>query len=843
LEFSKSLDKATKKFSNIWVGGDLNLKDMDWQKASPSQSCSNKSFYRQVIEKFNDANLTQMVNQPTREKNTLDLFFTANPSLVQRVKILPGISDHNIPEVCINASAKVTFQKPRKIPLYKKADWPEIKKSLSDYHKVMKESNKYSALSTEDLWSDFQEHLNGLINKHVPTKQSSHRDHLPWVNQHIKRLIRRRNRAFKRQRKTNQPSDRQKFLNLKHLVRMKIKEAYTQYLENMLEINTDASSKPKPNLKQMYTMIKHAKQESFAIPPMKFENELHVDDIAKANALNKQFQSVFSNKSPLSLASICKMKLAEQYQPAEQHQHPQSEDTENAHIPSMPDIDISEKGIEKLLKNLNPGKACGPDCIKPIVLKTLAEELAPILMVIFQKSLKEGSFPSIWKQAHVAPVFKKGDKSLPVNYRPISLTCVLCKVMEHIIASSIVKHFTDQNILYHLQHGFREKRSCVTQLTMLVNDLTTTMDEGKQTDLILLDFSKAFDKVNHEKALLKLHQYGVRGQTLKWVKSFLDNRLQSVVLNGVKSDTIPVSSGVPQGSVLGPLIFLAYINDLPHKIKSKVRLFADDTALYLVLALERDSVTLQEDLRLLEKWELEWDMQFNPSKCQVIHVTRMKNPFPTKYYLHGVELESVTSARYLGVDISEDLSWEGHIDRITKKGNQCLGFLRRNLKVKSKPIKSLAYQTLVRPQLEYASEVWCPFQQNHIDQLEMVQRRAARWIMADYGRYSSVDAMLSSLNLRRLDQRRIDSRLSLMYKIHHGLVAIPKDEYLTPHPRIPRNGHPHMYRLIGTRKDYYKYSYFPRTIFHWNKLPANVAELPTVDRFNAALPRITHSSP
>ena len=198
----------------------------------------------------------------------------------------------------------------------------------------------------------------------------------------------------------------------------------------------------------------------------------------------------------------------------------------------MPNIQISSKGIECLLKKLNPHKASGPDQLKPIVLQTLHKELAPILQIIFQRSIDQGKLPSIWKEANVSPIFKKGDKTDPANYRPISLTCVLCKVLEHIVASNISRHLTDQNILYDLQHGFRERRSCETQLIMLIDELSKNMQSRKQTDLVLLDFSKAFDKVAHEKLLQKLHAYGIRGDTLKWVKDFLDNRQQSVVTNG-----------------------------------------------------------------------------------------------------------------------------------------------------------------------------------------------------------------------------------------------------------------------------------------------------------------------
>ena len=215
---------------------------------------------------------------------------------------------------------------------------------------------------------------------------------------------------------------------------------------------------------------------------------------------------------------------------------------------------------------------------------------------------------------------KKGGKSDPSNYRPISLTCVLCKVLEHIVASSVAKHFTELDILYDLQHGFREKRSCEMQLIMLVDELAKNMQMGKQTDLILQDFSKAFDKVAHEKLLLKLHQYGIRGDTLNWIKDFLDNRKQTVVINGINSDEVPVSSGVPQGSVLGPILFLAYICDLSEQVKSRVRLFADDTAMYLVISSTTEGQVLQTDLACLEQWEKMWDMQLNPSNCQVLHI-------------------------------------------------------------------------------------------------------------------------------------------------------------------------------------------------------------------------------
>ena len=320
---------------------------------------------------------------------------------------------------------------------------------------------------------------------------------------------------------------------------------------------------------------------------------------------------MFSPKTPISLKSLAQKSLQDLQDSGA------SPPFQPSPYPKMPDISIAAEGIDKLLVGLNPHKAAGPDKFKPIVLQTLHKELAPVLQLIFQRFLDTGKLPDIWKEANVSPIFKKWEKSDPSNYRPISLTCVLCKVLEDIVASSLAKHFTELDILYDLQHGFGEKRSCETQLIMLVDELAKNMQMGKQTDLILLDFSKAFDKVAHKKLILKLHQYGIRGDTLNWIKDFLDNRKQTVVINGINSDKVPVSSGVPQGSALGPILFLAYINDLPEQVKSRVRLFADDTAtcMYLAISSTTEGQVLQTYLACLEQWEKMWDMQFNPSKC------------------------------------------------------------------------------------------------------------------------------------------------------------------------------------------------------------------------------------
>ena len=245
----------------------------------------------------------------------------------------------------------------------------------------------------------------------------------------------------------------------------------------------------------------------------------------------------------------------------------------------------------------------------------------------------------------------------------------------------------------------------------------------------------------------------------------------------------------------------------------------------------------------LKKWEKMWDMNFNPSKCQVLHVTRLKNPTETNYFLHDTMLDSVSSAKYLGVTISDDLSWGTHIDNITKSANQTLGFLKRNIRIHNKDLKSEAYKTLVRPQLEYASTVWSPHTASDIQKVVAVKRRAARWVYRDYSYTSSVTAMMKDLNWLPLDRRHIDSRLIMLYKVTYDLVAIPASQYLTRNTRPSRHIHPLSYRQIPTLNEYYSFTFFPRSIIHWNALPAHIPVLPTLAQFSSAVCQVIHVSP
>ena len=355
--------------------------------------------------------------------------------------------------------------------------------------------------------------------------------------------------------------------------------------------------------------------------------------------------------------------------------------------------------------------------------------------------------------------------------------------------------------------------------------------------MIILDFSKAFDRVPHQRLLIKLRHYGIQGTTFKWIQSFLSSRNQQVVVDGATSDKVSVISGVPQGTVLGPLLFLLFINDLPACVESKTRLFADDCIVYRNVKTLQDCQALQNDLFKLTDLERKWGMLFHSDdKCNTLQVTRARNPLTSTY---GQDLEAVNTAKYLGVDLSNNLSWNNHIDRTTKKAYSMLGFLRRNLRINNSDTKAAAYKTLVRPNLEYCASVWSPYTAAVKRKVEMVQRRTARYATNRYHNTSSVTDMLQDLDWESLESRRVKIQLTLLFKVIQDLVDIPASAYLTPASTRTRANHAKKLRQISSKSDAYKHSFFPRTIPVWNSLPATVAEAPDLVSFKQGLSTLT----
>ena len=269
------------------------------------------------------------------------------------------------------------------------------------------------------------------------------------------------------------------------------------------------------------------------------------------------------------------------------------------------------------------------------------------------------------------------------------------KTTIHIIYRNIKHHLEDNDILFGNQHGFRKNHSCESQLILTVEDLAMNLDHGDQMDMIILDFSKAFDKVPHQRLISKLQFYGIQGSTLSWIKSWVTSRSQSVIIDGMCLKSVDVTSGVPQGTVLGPLMFLLFINDMQDDLVCTLRLFADDALLYHKISHNDDTVALQSDLDNLSLWADRWQMLFNPSKCYKMSVFRSRSPVVKDYTLYNQTLVAVQQHPYLGVLLSSDLRWNSHMDKIAKKGNSSLAFGKRNLYACSDETKRIAYVSLV----------------------------------------------------------------------------------------------------------------------------------------------------
>ena len=344
----------------------------------------------------------------------------------------------------------------------------------------------------------------------------------------------------------------------------------------------------------------------------------------------------------------------------------------------------------------------------------------------------------------------------------------------------------------------------------------------KCVDMIVLDFSKAFDKVPHQQLMTKLWNYGIRGNTHAWIKSFLLGRTQRVVVDGEGSGWVPVESGVPQGTVLGPVLFLSFINDLPKAVKSNVRLFADDCMVYRQVKSDLDCAILQDDLDSLENWENKWCMPFNAAKCNTIAITRKHKKILYPYTLHSQILDRVGKATYLGFELPDDLTWADHINKTGDKANKQLAFLHRNLRINTTHIKETAYKGLVRPILEYTNSI------------EKVQRRAARFMFNLYHNMSSPTDMIRQLEWESLEQRCQKARLIMFYKIQHGLVAVPLPAIVTWALRL-RPGYLHQYQINYYMTDSYRNSFFPLSIKQWNTLPSSIASEGTLPLLQDAL--------
>ena len=786
----------------IIIGGDLNYPLVDWTSLS-SHDKSADSF----LDIINDFHLQQLVNAPTRHgqstSSILDLVLSTYPTSIADISVDREFSDHCPISFTVLTAPIINDIPARELFLYNKGDYNQLRIDLGHFQQTF--LNSVPDTNSVDVnWQTLKQAISSAVKKNIPSRcVYNRRRRPPWLNASVHKLIRRRDRLAKKAKRSGSSIDRDRYRKARNTATRAMETQYTNHLNNIIgNIESDPRG--------FYRFIKSRRTDAVGITSLKSNNTILHTDVDKAQCLNDYFGSVFTveNQTPVSLG-------------------------ESLH-PDMPDILVTNSGVVKLLCLLDTRKSVGPDNISPHVLKEASHEIAPVLTFIFNQSLSSGIVPEDWRTANIFALHKKGPKDLAENYRPISLTSICCKTLEHIVYSGISKFLEDNKILTPRQHGFRTGYSCETQLIQAINDWANTLDHGHRSDVAIFDFSKAFDSVPHHRLLHKLDYYGIRGCTKEWISSFLQNRSQRVVINGAQSDLQPVLSGVPQGTVLGPLLFLLYINDITVDISSEIRLFADDCILYRQVQSPSDCANLQHDIDKLYNWSRTWQMAFNAKKCHVMSITRKRDKPTMQYRLGDNPLSVVDTFTYLGVTISSDLRWRQHVSNTSAKATRTLNFVRRNIYHCRPEVKSLAYTSLIRPHLEYASAAWDPYTTRDSHQLDKVQRRAARFAKRDYRHTTSASKLISELGWQSLADRRKNSRLCLFYKGLHGLAAIPIGDFQRSH-RCTRYCGTDTFIVIPSRIDCYKFSFIPRTLIDWNALPDSTRSKPSIDAFKKAL--------
>ena len=506
------------------------------------------------------------------------------------------------------------------------------------------------------------------------------------------------------------------------------------------EFEMDVASRIKQDPKQFWKYTNSRLKTRSGIGDLLKEDGTRTSDNGeKACILNQFFSSVFTKEN---LTSVPVPSVV--YEGAQ-----------------LDNIIITEALVRSKLESLKTSSTPGHDGIHPRILRETAGTVSGPLADIFRKSVQSGRLPLDWKTGSVIPIFKKGDKHLPGNYRPVSLTSLPCKVLESLIRDQLMDHLTSTGQLSGDQHGFRPRRSCMTQLLEVVEDWTKMIEDGDPVDALYLDFRKAFDSVPHERLLTKLRACGISGSIIDWIRSFLTDRRQQVIVSGHRFPWVPVTSGVPQGSVLGPTLFIIYINDMPSIINSSVKIFADDTKIYRKVTEEQDRLQLQSELDAVSDWSNKWQMPFNADKCTVLHIGNQNSE--GEYTLDGLQLKKTDLEKDLGIVMDSDLKFRKQAASAVAKATQILAVIRRTFQAIDCVTLPLLFKTLVRPHLEYGGCIWGPFSKADQKAVERVQRRATK--LVPELRHKPYPERLRLLDLPSLYHRRRRGDMIKTYQI------------------------------------------------------------------------------
>ena len=810
---------------NLIILGDFNFPSIDWSSSTCIGSAT--TVQQKFLDILQENFWQQLIDQPTRVRGTdrpsiLDLLITNESSLIDKIDYTPplGNSDHLMLEIqtCCNP-AKVTTT--REILDIRRADFDKLRAemdlnwdSLFDQHPG----------NTDEHWNILHNKYHQAVQICIPKKtiktNGAKKSQIPFSNNTV-RLIKRKHRLWARYYETKDQNKHEEYKR----VRNKLKNAVRKEKYNY---EKELAKHVKKNPKVFWKYVNGKTRTRSGIPDLKVTNENGTttasEDRAKAEALSQHFASVMVNEPPGPIPEMTPKETMDD-------------------VPKIANILFTENEIRKKIAKLQPNKSPGPDNISAKILKEVSNQLSSPLAKIFNLSLQNGSLPNIWRLSNISAIHKKGSKTLCDNYRPISLTSIICKIMESIIRDHIMKHMLENRLFSTKQYGFLPNRTTSLQLLKVLDEWTEALNNSQSIEIIYMNFKKAFDSVPHNRLLHKLNYYKIEGPTFAWIKSFLTERLQQVTVNGKSSNTQKTCSGIPQGSVLGPLLFVIFINDLPDKLLTKVFLFADDTKIYKMHPKDHhqqeDEDEIDKDLQSLDKWSENWLLQFNAQKCKQLYVHKPRQTINKKTrYLNNedhnqVPLQCVDKEKDLGITIDNHLSFQHHINNMVAKASRNMGIIRRTFIHLEKCIFLPLYTTLVRSHLEYGHSTWSPYLIRDINRLEAVQRAATKKVNGL--RYIPYTDRLKYLGLPTLAFRRLRGDMIDTYKILHKIYDPDASVELKRDTAGRRGNDLKLLVEGGITADIRKYSFRVRIVRHWNGLPNSVVMAPSLNSFKNKL--------
>ena len=792
-------------YVNVVIVGDFNIPEIDW---NTNAILGNSGLAHAFIDLLDDLYLNQLITKPTRvregqQSNVLDLLITDQENIVEHWELNAplGKSDHLTLDFTLGQHPLKTGSNLRYA--YYKGRYDEMRKYVT-------ENNSFDVPTGSDTITRCS-HLEAAIMKvtdlFVPKFKSRPQKPL-WMNKETREAVKSKHKAWNIYQKHRSEEARINYNTIRNKTTKIVKQAKQDFEH---KLSNEVKSNPKSFWKYVQSKTKSKSTLGILNKPDGSQAETDQD---KAETLNQFFASVFTVEDMSNVPSF----------------------QDRAFLTILDNITFTQDMVRECLSKLDHSKSPGPDGVHNRVLKELADILAQPVADLFNESMDSGVVPASWRTANVTPIFKKGDKRNPGNYRPVSLTSTLGKLMEKIVRDEVNKHMTSNKLYSPHQHGFKKGKSCGTQLLEVSEDWTSLLDDDNSIDCIYLDYKKAFDSVPHQRLMTKVYAYGIRGKLWNWIKAYLHDRSQQVVINGFSSKPSKVSSGIPQGSVLGPELFLIFINDLPEIVKSPngvVKLFADDTKLYSVVNDKRDQVSLQEDLQKINEWADLWQLPFNQDKCKVVHYGR-KNPGYT-YQLSddGSIISSSSTEKDLGVTFDNQLKFTPHVDRVAATSNRKMGIIKRTFSSLDPRSLVQLYKAIVRPSLEYCSQVWHPCLKKDQQKLEKVQRRATKCLTGL--KDCCYSDRLASLKLPSLSYRRHRADLIQTFKIVKGLEDINPDTFFKFSSHGKTRGHRYKITKQRAKTNRRLSSFSQRMITEWNNLPDYVVNSSSLNSFKANL--------